>query len=257
MVNKEVRYVHYERVHNFAAAEEVVPYLMDLINPKSVVDVGCGTGTWLKVFSDNGITDFLGIDGDYVDRKALKIKRESFVEFDLEKVYSSNMKFDLAISLEVAEHLKESSADNIISTLTDLSEVVVFSAAIPNQGGQNHLNEQEPSYWIAKFEEKGFECFDILRPVFWNNNRVDCWYRQNIFLFTKNEELKQKYQQCNTFNNFHLVHPELLRIKEEELIGIKENHKKIIKGKKENRFYWNLLISLVKSFRFSKTIYNE
>jgi hypothetical protein len=247
MINKEVRYVHHESVHNFTAAEEMVPFMISLLEPNSVVDVGCGIATWLKVFSDNGITDFLGIDGNYVDRNRLKIKSTSFIEFDLETFYSSQRKFDLAISLEVAEHLKEESASVFIKSLTNLSDVVIFSAAIPNQGGQNHLNEQEPSYWISKFEEEGFQCFDILRPVFWENKKVDCWYRQNIFLFTKKGTLIEKIKSFNTFSNHHLVHPELLKIKEGVLKSQKNNNDVIVSGKKGMRFYFETLFMALKS----------
>ena len=247
MANKDIRYVHHESVHNFTAAEEIVPYIINLLEPNSVVDVGCGIATWLKVFSDNGITDFLGIDGNYVDRNGLKIKSTSFIEFDLETFYSSQRKFDLAISLEVAEHLKEDSADIFIKTLTNLSDIVVFSAAIPNQGGQNHLNEQEPFYWISKFEKEGFTCLDILRPIFWENKKVDCWYRQNIFLFTNKESLIDKLKSFNTFSNHHLVHPELLRIKEGVLKSQKNNHDVILNGKKEVRFYFKVLFRALKS----------
>jgi SAM-dependent methyltransferase len=247
MANNNIRYIHHKSVHNFAAAEEVVPYIIGLLELNSVVDVGCGTGTWLKVFSDNGVTDFLGIDGDYVERNALKIKNTSFVEFDLETFYRSQRKFDLAISLEVAEHLKEESADIFIKSLTNLSDVVVFSAAIPNQGGQNHLNEQEPAYWISKFEEEGYKCFDILRPIFWENKKVDCWYRQNMFLFTKEEFLIDKLKSFNTFSNHHLVHPELLKIKERVLNNQKNNNDVIVSGKKGMRFYFETLFMAIKS----------
>jgi SAM-dependent methyltransferase len=247
MTSKDIRYVHHDSIHNFAAAEEMVPYFLSLLKPNSVVDVGCGTGTWLKVFSDNGISDFLGIDGNYVDRNKLKIKNTSFIEFDLEIFYSSQRKFDLAISLEVAEHLKEESASVFIKSLTNLSDVVIFSAAIPNQGGQNHLNEQEPFYWISKFEENGFQCFDILRPVFWENRKVDCWYRQNIFLFTKKGTLIEKIKAFNTFSNHHLVHPELLKIKEGVLKSQKNNHDVIVSGKKGIRFYCEALFMAIRS----------
>lgn len=247
MANNNIRYIHHESVHNFSAAEEVVPYIIDLLELKSVVDVGCGTGTWLKVFSDNGLTDFLGIDGSYVDRNSLKINGISFIEFDLETLYTSQRKFDLAISLEVAEHLKEDSADIFIKSLTNLSDVVVFSAAIPNQGGQNHLNEQEPSYWISKFEEEGYQCFDILRPIFWKNKKVDCWYRQNMFLFTKKEILIDKLKPFNTFSNHHLVHPELLQIKEGVLNAQKNNYNVIVSGEKGIRFYIEVLFRAIKS----------
>lgn len=247
MVDKDIRYVHHDSIHNFAAAEEMVPYFLSLLKPNSVVDVGCGTGTWLKVFSDNGITDFLGIDGNYVDRNILKINRTSFIEFDLETFYTSQRKFDLAISLEVAEHLKEESAAVFIKSLTNLSDVVIFSAAIPNQGGQNHLNEQEPFYWISKFEEEGFQCFDILRPVFWENKMVDFWYRQNIFLFTKKETLIDQIKSFNTFSNNHLVHPELLKIKEGFLKSQNNNHDVIVSGKKGIWFYFEVLFMALKS----------
>lgn len=250
MNDEKIKYIHHSRVYNFEAAQEIVPYLIGLLNPNSVVDVGCGIGTWLKVFLDHKIEDCLGIDGEYIDKNLLTIKDRFFISYDLEKYYSCNRKFDLVISLEVAEHLKEDSADNFINTLTDLSDVVVFSAAIPNQGGQNHLNEQEPQYWTTKFEEKGFTCFDVLRPIFWNNDKVDCWYKQNIFLFTKNEVLKSKLVDFETFSKSHIVHPDLLKIKEGELIAIKKNHQLIISGKKEKRFYWGLFIAFVKSFKF-------
>ena len=99
MTSKDIRYVHHESVHNFTAAEEIVPYLISLLQPNSVVDVGCGTGTWLKVFSDNGITDFLGIDGNYVDRNSLKIESTSFIEFDLEIFSAFNIMSLLIVSV--------------------------------------------------------------------------------------------------------------------------------------------------------------
>jgi ubiquinone/menaquinone biosynthesis C-methylase UbiE len=79
-----IRYVHEEIVHNFKAANEVVPFIVELLNPKSIVDVGCGIGTWLKVFEDIGVGTILGIDGSYVDKKLLKIGVDKFVDFDLE-----------------------------------------------------------------------------------------------------------------------------------------------------------------------------
>ncbi len=223
-----------------------------VLEPSSVVDVGCGIGTWLKVFSDNGIFDYIGIDGDYVDKNLLKIDKKYFVDYKLETYYHSEIKFDLAISLEVAEHLKEESANEFIKTLTDISYVVIFSAAIPNQGGQNHLNEREPLYWITKFENFGFECFDVLRPVFWDNKNIDCWYRQNTFLFTRNNELKDKLKCFNSFYNAHLVHPDLLKIKENYLNSKIENEKNIINGKKSRKFYLKLFMSLINRINFFK-----
>ncbi|AOW08137.1 methyltransferase domain-containing protein [Flavobacterium gilvum] len=241
-----IRYVHEETIHNFKAANEVVPYIIQLLEPKSVVDVGCGIGTWLKIFEDNGIVNILGIDGDYVDKSLLKIDKNKFVDFDLEKIYKSEIKFDLAISLEVAEHLGIESANIFIKTLTDLSDTIIFSAAIPKQGGQNHINEQEPKYWIEKFENEGFELFDVLRPVFWDNQKVDSWYRQNMLLFTKRKDLKVKLGSLESFLGKHLVHPNLSMGKDNSINNCKKQLETIYAGKKGVRFYLNLLIKALK-----------
>ncbi|WP_165929408.1 class I SAM-dependent methyltransferase [Flavobacterium rhamnosiphilum] len=246
MGNKNIRYVHEEIVHNFKAANEVVPFIVNLLDPKSVVDVGCGIGTWLKVFRDNGINDILGVDGDYVDKKLLKISVENFIDFDLEKLYKSEKKYDLAISLEVAEHLSFESSDIFVKTLCDLSDTIIFSAAIPDQGGQNHINEQEPKYWIEKFENEGFRLFDILRPVFWDNQNVDSWYRQNMLLFTKNVDLKAKLNSLESFTGKHLVHPVLSKGKDGSLIHYKNQLERINSGNKDVRFYLNLLLKVLK-----------
>lgn len=235
-----IRYVHEEAVHNFKAANEVVPYIIQLLEPKSVVDVGCGICTWLKIFEDNGVDDVLGIDGDYVDKSLLKINEDKFVDFDLEQLYKSEHKFDLAISLEVAEHLNIQSADVFIKTLTGLSETIIFSAAIPNQGGQNHINEQAPKYWIEKIRNEGFELFDVLRPVFWDNEKVDWWYRQNMLLFTKREDLKIKLDSLESFIGKHLVHPVLSKGKDDSLIHYTNQLERINTGKKDIRFYFKL-----------------
>ena len=241
-----IRYVHEEVVHNFKAANEVVPYILELLDPKSVVDVGCGIGTWLKVFQDNGIDNILGIDGDYVDKSLLKIDKNKFIDYDLEKFYKSEIKFDLAISLEVAEHLSELSADVFIQTLIGLSNNVIFSAAIPFQGGQNHINEKEPTYWIRKFEKEGYKLLDVFRPIFWDNKNVDSWYRQNILFFTKNQSVYNKLNSLENYCGKHLVHPDFFSMKEGQLNFQKREMEKILRGKKVIKFYFKILLKALK-----------
>ncbi len=187
-----LRYRHTVNVHNTGAAAEVVPYLVSLFHPKSVADVGCGLGSWLAVFEKAGITDYSGIDGDYVDRGNLYISPAHFIAADLEKPVTLNRRYDLVISLEVAEHLGEAAAGNFVHSLVRLSDIIIFSAAVPGQGGQHHLNEQWPSWWAEKFRQHGFDFYDILRDRFWDNSKVDVWYRQNMFLVTK-PEIAEKY----------------------------------------------------------------
>lgn len=208
----EIKYFHEEEIHNTSSAKIILPLVLDLINPKSVLDVGCGIGTWLSVAKDSGILDVLGVDGDYVDRALLsKYSMESeFESHDLTQPLELDRKFDLCLCLEVAEHLSESASDLLIDTLIRHSDAILFSAAIPGQGGQNHLNEQWPGYWAEKFSTHGYVFLDIIRPLIWDNPKVDFWYKQNIFLVVKDShELASKFPS----SSLSLVHPELYNTK--------------------------------------------
>jgi SAM-dependent methyltransferase len=218
----EVPYLHDAKIHNSMAPREVVPLVMDIVRPKSVVDVGCGLGTWLTVFEENGIKEITGVDGEYVDRSQLHISSDNFIAADLVQPFRLPKKFDLVISLEVAEHLPESAAETFVQTLTSLGDTVLFSAAVPGQGGQNHLNEQWPEYWNDKFEQYGFCFFDIIRDKIWYNDRVDFWYRQNIFLVSS-RKLVEKYQPTILSR----VHPDLLKLKVSQLDLIKRLQQRI------------------------------
>jgi SAM-dependent methyltransferase len=171
------------------SARVIVPLIVDRVRPRSVVDVGCGLGTWLAVFLENGIADVVGVDGDYVDRARLEIPPESFLPRDLSRALHLDRTFDLAVSLEVAEHLPAECAATFVDSLTTLSPFVVFSAAIPFQGGTNHVNEQWPDYWAALFEERGFAPVDCIRREVWSNEAVEWWYAQNILLFVDERRL--------------------------------------------------------------------
>lgn len=167
------------------SAKEIIPLVLEFIQPKSVVDVGCGLGSWLSVFKEFGIGECLGIDGDYVDKNRLEISQEEFQTFDLNNPLKLDRTFDLVVSLEVAEHLPAKSAGTFISSLTDHGLVVLFSAAIPLQGGTNHVNEQWPHYWVQLFQERGYLAIDCLRKKIWNNENVEPWYAQNILFFVR------------------------------------------------------------------------
>ncbi|WP_439697075.1 class I SAM-dependent methyltransferase [Mucilaginibacter sp. AW1-7] len=208
----KINYIHTEAIHNPAAAAEVLPYLFQLLKPHSVADIGCGTGSWLKVARDLGAKKIRGIDGIHVDRDMLCIPEDAFVQHNLTFPIQADMKYDLAICLEVAEHLPEKNADQIVSVLTDFSDIILFSAGIPGQGGQFHINEQWPAYWQAKFKDHDFLAVDNLRPVFWNNPRVDWWYRQNMLLYVKKDLIPQLGFQATAAVPAY-VHPELLHLK--------------------------------------------
>lgn len=168
------------------SAKEIVPYLIELFNPSSVIDVGCGIGTWLNAFSNEGVAELYGLDGAYVAAEQFIAKSAKFTAVDLEHPEKiSHKPCDLAISLEVAEHLNEKTSDAFVNLLTSLSDRIAFSAAIPYQGGTFHINEQWQSYWAKKFLGRGFQCSDIIRERFWNNSKCAYYYPQNMLLFVK------------------------------------------------------------------------
>jgi len=173
----------------WSSARTVVPLVLEHVPADSVVDVGCATGVWLAVFREHGVTRVLGLDGDYVERSGLHIPTECFRPVDLSRPFTCDGRFDLAVSLEVAEHLPKASAAGFVASLCQLAPIVLFSAAVPGQRGRHHVNEQWPEYWRQLFAEHGFRMFDPLRPLVWHNDEVAYYYRQNMFLFVSEAAL--------------------------------------------------------------------
>jgi SAM-dependent methyltransferase len=165
------------------SARIVVPLVLELVHPKSVVDFGCGTGTWLKAFMESGIVDIMGLDGDYVDRSQLLISQEQFVPTNFLQHFNVGRRFDLAVSLEVAEHIPTRMNRDFVSALTKAAPVILFSAACPGQGGEDHRNCQWPRYWQSLFGIHGFRRLDPIRHRILRDCRVESWYRQNIYLY--------------------------------------------------------------------------
>lgn len=165
------------------SARAAVPIILGHL-PKinTVVDVGCGEGLWASAFAEHGC-EVTGVDGDYVDRERLAIPADRFVPLDLAAQPLTGLgTFDLAVSLEVAEHLPETRAASFIAELCELAPVVVFSAAIPGQAGNGHINERWPTYWDGLFKAAGMSTGWALRFEFWSNPQIECWYQQNTML---------------------------------------------------------------------------
>lgn len=172
------------------SARTVLALVLDVLPPvRSAIDFGCGVGTWLSVVKERGADEVRGMDGPWVDQSLLAIPKECFRTINFEDKIVLDRRYDLAITLEVAEHVSPGGADAFVDSLVGASDVVLFSAAIPLQGGVDHVNEQWPEYWIDKFASRGYEALDFLRRQIWGDARIPFWYRQNVLLFVKRERL--------------------------------------------------------------------
>jgi hypothetical protein len=167
------------------SAGVILPLVFSRANPKTVVDVGCGVGTWLAVAEQLGASTTAGVEGKWVVDNKLASPSIAMTYADLEEGLPALGRYDLAMCMEVAEHLTPGRGQSLVEDLCRLSDNVLFSAAIPWQGGVGHLNEQPQSYWAALFAENGYGACDVIRPAVWRDGRVDYWYRQNSVLYVK------------------------------------------------------------------------
>jgi SAM-dependent methyltransferase len=209
------------------SAKRLLPIVLRMLSPRSIVDMGCGVGTWLAVALDEGILDIVGVDGTYVDRDLLQFPEAQFVACDLTKEIELKRSFDLVISLEVAEHLPARVADVFVDNLVRHGPVVLFSAAVPCGGGTGHVNEQWPAYWAERFEKRGYVAIDCLRELVWNDPQIEWWYRQNVILYAKREYLTSQPRLMAEYERrggvpMALVHPELFQSMREPQLRLRD-----------------------------------
>lgn len=191
------------------SAEIVLALLSPMLGGAgSALDVGCGAGGWLKAFSDlQPGADICGVDHPDAPRSEMFIDPARFIGRDLSAPFDLGRKFDLAISLEVAEHIAEQNAPAFIDNLTRHADVIVFSAAIPRQGGTGHVNEQWPQYWAGLMATRGYRLHDVIRPLIWNDDRIAFWYRQNMLVFVSDARSDRAFDGLEDWGGRAMVHP--------------------------------------------------
>lgn len=217
---------HEKTIHS---ANTILSILLERIPAvHSAVDVGCGVGTWLSVLREKGAKDIQGLDGSWVDKDLLVIPQTCFKQVDLSKSdIELPQRYDLAVSLEVAEHLPTDRAEEFVASLTALSDYVLFSAAIPLQGGTGHVNEQWQHYWVKLFGVMDYVAHDFIRPRIWNDSQIPFWYRQNILLFSNQQNSKDTPLDSVGLDTgsmpLDLVHPDLYLSRANTQIGVKSS----------------------------------
>ncbi len=159
--------------------------LSALWRPGSVVDAGCGRGTWLHAWERLGVEKLTGLDGPWVDPSKILSERIEFHPTDLNQPFRLPGRYDLAMSLEVAEHCKPEASEAFVASLTSLADAIVFGAAYTGQPGADHINTRPHSFWCAQFLERGYQIFDYFRPKFWGVEKIAPWYQQNTFIYVR------------------------------------------------------------------------
>lgn len=186
------------------SAKVVVPLLIEALAVAdcSMIDVGCGEGWWGAEFAEHYFRA-VGIDHHH------EFPQIEMIDHDLEHEFPQLDRYGLALCLEVAEHLTARRAPSFVADLCKLSDIVVFSAAIPGQGGTNHLNERWPGYWVRLFAEHDFACSGALRWRIWDDDRIENWYRQNLLVFARHPDQLPELFMSPAAPPWPVVHPVL------------------------------------------------
>lgn len=181
----------YQRHGSLAAARQTVPMLARVLQPAGVLDVGCGAGAWCLAWQEQGVADITGVDGSHMRAAQLLFDAHAFREIDVSKPFDLGRQFALVQCLEVAEHLDRSASETLVDSLVAHAPVILFSAAPPGQGGENHLNEQPYGYWRDLFQQRGYVLHDFLRPRLARLKDLEPWYRYNLFLFVREDRAER------------------------------------------------------------------
>lgn len=213
------------------SARVIVPLILEMFQVSSVIDIGCGVGPWLRTFIEHGVLDITGLDGNYVERDKLEIPLELFHATDLASDFPITRRYDLACSLEVAEHLPAKDGPNLVAKLCQAAPVVLFSAAIPRQGGTSHINEAWHDTWRQHFAHHGYYPLDVIRWQVWGRPEVEWWYQQNMIVYVDAPLLaaRQDLHTVKDSISLNVVHPDCYARQIEQVEAAKMYFTKAIK----------------------------
>jgi SAM-dependent methyltransferase len=214
------------------SASKIVGLIVELLQPKSVLDVGCGVGTWCAEFRAAGVPVVHGVDGPWIDKSRLEIPAEDFFEFDFGteptpfRNPTARPHYDLVVTFEFLEHVAAPKADALVEFLSGFGDAVVAGVAIPGQGGTHHVNEQWPGYWIERFAKNGLSPYDFLRLAVWTLQGVEPWYLQNAIGYFRHgppQQVRDFAEAAVLKTLTHpaaLVHPKLYYMKMNQILRL-------------------------------------
>lgn len=174
-------------------ARKSVPHMarsiVETFHPQSVIDIGCGSGALLVELRKLGVRLLLGLDFSDAGLDIARARGLDVRKFDITTDrWTGKEMFDVAVSMETAEHLPASAADRYVELLCSLAPVVIFTAAHPGQGGIGHLNEQPPEYWKRLFTAQGFQPLEKVVSDWqtdWRSASVARFYTNNLMIFQR------------------------------------------------------------------------
>ena len=236
----KINYSHSKNLHSVSGPSEALPVMLEGEAINSLLDVGCGGGTWLKSALEYEVGHVVGVDGVIVLEEELHVSGELIKKQNLTQPWDLGKRFDVVLCLEVAEHLSGEYSEMLIESLVKHADVVYFSAACPRQKGQHHVNCQWPEYWQGLFNEKGYKCDDTIRWKLWGMSNVEPWYRQNMFVAKLDPELAGTEPRIA-----HVIHPEMRHNMESASIraSLREHTLEIQYGSMPMRWYFCAIIS--------------
>ena len=198
-----------------AASAVALPLLLELVpGVSSIVHVGCASGEWLAEARRHGITDVMGIEGPWPEFDGLEVDSPTLARIDYTQPFTLDRRFDLALCIEIAEHLPPERAASFVTDLCRLAPVVAFAAAIPFQGGLGHVNEQWPAYWEQHFAAAGYVMVDAVRRRMWHAPGGPGYIAQNLLLAVEESRLGsypalEQERLRNSGPVLSLVHPDV------------------------------------------------
>ena len=207
------RYYQSLRSHSYGSATKIIGYLTSFLDVSTVIDFGCGMGTWCLAARELGINKIIGIDQNPYNSEYMLISSDQYLQKDLRNTIDLDMSACIVISVEVVEHIEEEYGEIFVENLCRHSDIILFSAAIPHQGGEGHVNEKPCSYWSKIFASKGYCYIDCIRPAFWDDNDVAVWYKNNCILYVKDSVYPSIYPKVSICPPIDIVHPSMVEDK--------------------------------------------